>query len=182
MKKIAIIGAGFSGMMTAYHLIKKTSKPLAIKLINPANTRNEGVAYSAFSNVHILNVPTEKMGALADNHEHFLDWVMQLSEYKFLDRALVGKSFLSRKLYGQYLQELWNDAKLTASAKKIELHEINDTAIDLEQILDGFEIQLACGGIVTTDCCVLATGNQLPANPKIKNTAFFENQQYFQNP
>lgn len=61
MKKIAIIGGGFTGTMTAVQLIRQSKTPIDIILMEKANQLSTGVAYSTYSNKHLLNVVTKKM-------------------------------------------------------------------------------------------------------------------------
>ena len=46
LRKIGIIGGGFSGTLTAVHLIEKTVKPIEIFIINKKSTVTKGVAYT----------------------------------------------------------------------------------------------------------------------------------------
>ena len=45
MKKVAIIGGGFSGTMAAVNLARLSSGPLCIQLINDKYTLGRGVTY-----------------------------------------------------------------------------------------------------------------------------------------
>jgi uncharacterized NAD(P)/FAD-binding protein YdhS len=82
MKKIGIIGGGFTGTMITVQLIDKSTEQCEIILINERETLNKGIAYNPYSDKHLLNVITGKMSAYPDNPDHFLDWVMQKDEFK----------------------------------------------------------------------------------------------------
>ncbi len=69
MKTIGIIGAGFTGTMTAVHLISKSTEPCEIYLINERETLNKGIAYNPYSSKHLLNVVAAKMSAFPSRLE-----------------------------------------------------------------------------------------------------------------
>ena len=182
LKKIGIIGGGFSGTITAVNLIDKSQKPLEIFLINKKSNLTKGVAYNTYTEKHLLNVIAGKMSAHNKIPNHFLDWVMLQAEFKNKDREIITASFLSRSLYSEYLAELWKQGIITALGKGIKITLIDSKAIDLELEKNKANILLENGQSIAVDDCVIATGNNLPRNPKIKNTDFYTNANYFQNP
>lgn len=181
MKKIGIIGGGFSGIMTAYHLINNTITSLEITIIDSTQSIGKGIAYTPYSKKHLLNVSSEKMSALPNSPNHFLEWVMTRDEYCSEDPKIISKSFLPRYLYGEYLTDIWLDTIKVAILKKIKLNIINDHVIDLSSSDTGVKLKLTDKNI---DCneCIIATGNQIPRNPQIKNLNYFKSPTYFQNP
>lgn len=182
MKKTVIIGGGFTGTMTAVQLIKKSTAPCGITIINERETFNKGVAYNPYSDKHILNVITGKMSAYPDNPDHFLDWVMTRPDFQDRDKTLIANSFLPRKLYGEYLTEIWADTVKTAETKGIEVNVIDSFVIDLDVNENSVSLWLEDDSKLIFDTCIIATGNQIPRNPAIKNHSFYESKKYFQNP
>ena len=182
MRKIGIIGVGFTGTMTAVHLINKASWPFEIILINERQSLNRGIAYNPYSNKHLLNVPAGKMSAYVDKPDHFLDWALQQNAIEEKDRNLVANSFLPRKLYGDYLCEIWEEAKKSAASKNITLTTINSFVVDLDVLENSVSLLLHNSMELQLDECVIATGNQIPRNPKIPNMDFYNSENYFQNP
>lgn len=181
MKRIGIIGSGFSGSLTAIQLLHK-SAACEIILINERETFNKGFAYNPYSDKQLLNVITGKMSAFADQPNHFLDWVMQQTEFKDRDRTLIANSFLSRKLYGDYLVDVWNKNLPLAAEKGIKITIIDQFVVDLAIEPTGVKMVLDNDESIHVDQCVIATGNQVPRNPSIKNESFYPNNNYFQNP
>jgi uncharacterized NAD(P)/FAD-binding protein YdhS len=181
MKRIGIIGGGFSGSLTAIQLIQK-SDACEIIVINERETFNKGFAYNPYSDKQLLNVITGKMSAFADQPDHFLDWVMQQTEFKDRDRTLIANSFLSRKLYGDYLVNVWNNNYPLAEEKGIKITLLNQFVVDIEIKAASVSLFLDNGETILVDQCVIATGNQVPRNPSIKNETFYPNNSYFQNP
>jgi uncharacterized NAD(P)/FAD-binding protein YdhS len=181
MKRIGIIGGGFSGSLTAIQLIHK-SDACEIILINKQETFNKGFAYNPYSDKQLLNVIAAKMSAFAEQPDHFLDWVMEQNEFKNRDRTLIANSFLSRKLYGAYLVDVWNQNYPLAAEKGIKVRLLNQFVVDINIETNSVSLFLDNGETILVDQCVIATGNQVPRNPSIKNETFYPNNNYFQNP
>ena len=183
MAKIAIIGGGFTGTMTAVHLIHQASSPIHIFLITEKETLAKGVAYNPYSPKHLLNVVAGKMSAFPNLPHDFVDWLVSKTEFSKKDRVLISQSFLSRKLYGEYLEYVWTEAKRHATAKAIKISIIEDSVVDL-MLCDNkqSELELGSGEKLAFDYGVIATGNHTPRNPHIKNMDFYHSRNYFQNP
>src|SRR5690349_19191159 len=109
-KTIAIIGGGFSGTMTAVHLLKQNKIPLHIILINSNYPLAKGIAYSSYSNKHLLNVPVKKMSAFPDKPDDFLNWIKTHDNYGALDQNELPDMFLPRNIYGHYLKDTFENA------------------------------------------------------------------------
>ncbi|MDT8411746.1 MAG: FAD/NAD(P)-binding protein [Vicingaceae bacterium] len=181
MNKTGIIGAGFSGIMTAVQLINKSTKPCEILLIEKDKNIG-GAAYNPYSDKHLLNVSTNKMSAFPDNPDHFLGWVMQQDEFIEKDKTLIANAYLPRKLYGEYLKEIWKEAKKLAEEKAIKISFINAAISELDLIENSIALLLENGTKLIVDQCVIATGNHIPRNRKIENMDFYQSPNYFQNP
>lgn len=172
MKTIAIIGGGWSGILTAIQLLEK-SKDISIKIINSEQLLGLGIAYSTSDESHLLNVPAGKMSAFPDNPKHFTDWLIK----KGYPEKEIEKQFLPRLVYGKYIQEFIDSIKQNA---QVEI--INARAIDIHKESINYSIQLNNENSVSTDKIVLALGNFLPATPKSASLDFFESPNYFKNP
>ena len=107
---------------------------------------------------------------------------MQQTEFKERDRTLIANSFLSRKLYGDYLVHVWNNNYPLAAEKGISIKILDQFVVDLEIEPTRVTMVLDNGESIHVDQCVIATGNQVPRNPSIKNESFYPNKNYFQNP
>jgi len=182
MKRIGIIGAGFSGTMTAVNLIENSNEIIEILLFEKENPIGKGIAYSPYSKKQLLNVPTSKMSAFKDLPDHFFNWVKSLEEYKNVDESILAGAFLPRHLYGQYLEFVWNEALANAKAKSIKVRILRSNIIDLERKSAEIELIGDKNDRFLVDYCVLATGNLVPRNQTIKNMDFYSNSNYFQNP
>lgn len=182
MKKIAIIGGGFTGTMAAVQLIEHAVGPIEIILINEKGSFNRGIAYNPYSEKHLLNVIAGKMSAYPDQPSHFLDWVMEQPQFISKDRTLISNAFLPRTIYGDYLVAIWQKALDIAASKNIKIQVIHDSVTDLRPCDSTVTITLYSNGTLEADDCVISAGNNIPRNPKIKNSSFYNSKNYFQNP
>ncbi len=181
MKTIGIIGAGFSGTLTAIQLIKQATNQLQITLFDHSESSITGIAYRPYSSKHLLNVISSKMSAFPNQPDHFLNWVMRHPNYQKTDRSLIAQAFLPRALYGDYLIDCWNTAQLEAADKKISIEIVHEEVIDINRNGKHMLLQTKQNEF-SFDHCVLATGNNLPRNPNIANPSFYYSSNYFQNP
>jgi uncharacterized NAD(P)/FAD-binding protein YdhS len=182
MNKIGIIGGGFTGTMTAVQLVKKSTASLEIILINEKGTLNRGIAYHPYSDKHLLNVSAGKMSAFPNEPDHFLNWAIKQPDFTEKDKTLIANSFLPRKLYGDYLCEIWKEYQEIATQKNITLTVVEQLVSHLDVTKNNVGITLESGEKISVAECVIASGNHLPGNPTIKNIAFFKSPNYFQNP
>ena len=73
---IVIIGGGFSGTLTAVHLLKRGFGAAGrLILVNRSGAMARGVAYGTTSDVHVLNVPAGRMSAFDDDPDSFVRFV-----------------------------------------------------------------------------------------------------------
>lgn len=182
MKRIGIIGSGFTGTMTAVQLIKNAAGPVQIFLINERETLGKGIAYNPYSEQHILNVVTARMSAYPDKPDHFLDWVMDHPQFADKDRTLIANSYISRKLYGEYLTGILRYSLSTAAARGLDVRVFENFVVDLD--VDDSKVQLLLDddNRLEVDYCVIATGNQMPGNPTVTDPEVFQSPNYFRNP
>src|SRR5690606_38693855 len=182
MRHIGIIGAGFSGTMVAVNLICQITEPWEISMFDSRAHFNKGIAYSAYSDTHLLNVPCAKMSAFSDRPSHFLDWVLSLPTYWDKDANQIEASFLPRKLYGSYLESICENALTTAASKHIKVNIINSVVTHLNVSETGAALDLDNGNVSNVHYAIIATGNHTPRHPSIENMAFYERETYDQNP
>ena len=159
--RVAIIGGGFSGAMTAVNLARLAKRPLRITIINGQRPLGRGVAYGTRRMEHLLNVAARNMSAFPDLPDHFLQWLRTRSEFDNMPDRDLREKFIPRMLYGDYLRSLVHhhlqgaDGMTTITAEFVE-----GEATDIEP--DG-TILLAGGARIAADRIVLACGNEAPA-------------------
>ena len=154
MMRVAIVGGGAAGVLTAVHL--RRSKPDAqITLIDASGRPGTGAAYGTHDPTHLLNVPAPRMSAWPDEPDHFTRWLDQ--------RAVTpAESFAPRLAYGRYLQD-----QLVEADVRIE-------SAEAVQLTPGTPIRLALndGRELSADAVVLASGRPPSGMPDSLERAF----------
>lgn len=149
---VLIVGGGASGVLAAAHLLR--SDPQArVTLVEPRDRIGLGLAYSTPDQNHLLNVRAGNMSALADDPRHFLDWLGT----KGHDAA--PDSFVSRRIYGEYLADLLSVWRRGRPARFRRAHGIctglTEGPLGIVATFDDGTVQLA-------DHAILATGHSQP--------------------
>jgi uncharacterized NAD(P)/FAD-binding protein YdhS len=169
-RPIAVIGAGFSGTIAALHLLRRLPADQPVLLCERAPEFARGVAYATGDADHLLNVRATNMSALADEPQHFSDWLKRRpggSEGLYETSAGL---FASRGLYGQYLRSIL-DFAMRETAGHAQLRLMPDDVTDvLPSPQGGFELLFAGGNRLDVAGIVLAVGNLPPeesADPRI---------------
>lgn len=149
--RVAIIGGGASGVLTAVNLLTaRGSAGLAITIHEATGIVGRGVAYGTSDPRHLLNVRARHMSAWPDVPSDLLEWAARTG------RDADPQAFLPRADYAAYLQDTLAsvaDHRLTVRAGRV------DDVVPLAG--GGYEIH-ADGTRSTADSVVLAYGNQEP--------------------
>lgn len=178
---IAIVGGGFSGTLTAVHLLRgEWPGGLHVVLVNRSGPLARGVAYGTRSALHVLNVPAARMSAFPNDEEDFLRFA------RTADPSVTGGDFVPRALYGDYLERVLRDAVAAAPAGTRFTHRVA-TAVDVRVGADG-GAELVLEGddgppVLAADQVVLAAGSYSPADPTVPDAAFFaDDPRYVRDP
>lgn len=178
---VAIIGGGFAGAMNAVHLLSQNKKAVHIILINSKYPLSKGIAYSSYSNKHLLNVAAKNMSAFPDKPNHFISWIKNHDNYGALDQLELPNMYLPRNIYGHYLKDVFDNA-IRKKPDNVSIEFIHDEAIDMEIINGEAKISFSVSPPVTASKVVLAMGNQMPRTPKFNNDTFHASKRYYANP
>ncbi len=150
---IAVIGAGFSGLLTAVHLLRRIPDA-SVWLIERSPRFGEGAAYSTRESEHVLNVRLGNMSAFPDDPDHLLRWLAGQRQWS------AQGAFITRGDYGRYLRGILAEA-LAGHGPKLKL--VHDDAIGLYRETTGWRVALASGDALAVHVAVLALGNLEPA-------------------
>jgi uncharacterized NAD(P)/FAD-binding protein YdhS/predicted metal-dependent enzyme (double-stranded beta helix superfamily) len=163
---IAIVGGGFSGLMTLANLIRfgnEAARPLHFILIDRQTSIGDGVAYRTTNARHLLNVPARRMSAWPDMPEDFVTFAQS-------NDPLVGPDdFLPRKIYGHYLRKTVSDFA-EATREHLSAEVMHDEVTHLAPFSSsGWSVKTASGRSIQADLAILAVGH-LPPNDPLANT------------
>lgn len=152
--RVAIVGAGFSGSMVATHLLRQ-DQHVHLDMVD-LRIPGRGLAYSTVWDEHLLNVRAGRMSAFGSDPEHFLEWLRKNGRPE-----ATSDSFVPRKVFGSYLQDILQSAIHAAPAKYRFRHH-GSRVVQLSH--DGLKarVLLASGERITADQVVLALGNPAP--------------------
>ncbi len=158
-RRIAIIGAGFSGAAVAAQLLRRRGGLAPqIVLIERGRRFGPGLAYGAFERGHLLNVRASNMSAFADQPEHFAHW------FNRRERGQQPSAFAPRPRYGAYLEDVLDSAGGRAWGR---LKRVRGEAIACRRVEDGWEIDLRAREALAVDAVVLAIGNGASVTPPV---------------
>lgn len=149
---IAIVGGGASGVLLAAQLVRKSR--LRVALIERDAHPGLGVAYSTHCLGHLLNVRASDMTALADEPDHFVQWLARDG------RGFGPTDFVPRAIYGQYLQDLLADAVRRSDGR---LQVIGGNVVAIRHEKDGVELHIEDHAPLRARKAVLATGHRPPS-------------------
>jgi uncharacterized NAD(P)/FAD-binding protein YdhS len=150
--RIAIIGGGASGALTALHLARALPAGTAeIIVIEPAEEIGRGLAYSTDDPGHLLNVRAANMSAFADQPDHLFRWLQTKGP---CDARLTPLCFISRSMYGAYVADL-----VRALSAPGGMRHVRERCVDLVETGNSVVLTLETGSSIVADIAILATGN-----------------------
>jgi uncharacterized NAD(P)/FAD-binding protein YdhS len=150
---IVIVGGGASGVLLAAHLLEMPQPNLRVTLIEKRSSFGQGVAYSTPLPDHVLNVSALRMGAYADDPEHFWRWLKEDGQAKDDNPG----AFVPRSIYGRYLADLLQDLR-SREENSGRLHLIHEECLSVTPTAAGVEVRLANGTSVVGHLAILAVG------------------------
>ncbi|WP_083274954.1 FAD/NAD(P)-binding protein [Novosphingobium resinovorum] len=164
MRRMIIVGGGFSAATLAVQVLRTTDVPVAITVIEPREVIGAGLAYSTMDPDHRLNGPLE--GHMIDPAcpDELLQWC--LAE-RILDRdpdclGPAGHAFLRRGDLGSFFS--YTVSKQAREAKcGSTLRHVRDVAISVTCANEIYQVETKEHGVLTAELLVIATGNPEPS-------------------
>jgi uncharacterized NAD(P)/FAD-binding protein YdhS len=171
---VAVIGAGFSGVLTALRLLLSPDGPRVV-LIERGPRFGRGAVYDTGNPRHLLNVRATNMSAFVEQPSHFLDWLGASNI------AAPNQVFVTRDRYGEYLQSLLRRATGDGRATgRLSLE--HDEVRSMVRRGEGWRLTLAVGRTLTADAVVLAVGSLPPLAPQGLDPALIDTVHYAPDP
>lgn len=170
---IAIVGAGFSGTMTAIHLRHVLPPDHVVYLFDRSGRFARGPAYAPSEAGHLLNVRAVNMSAFPADPGHFDRWLGERRQPNQVSAEVQESdagTFATRRIYGRYLRALLYQ-EITESGGRVRLAA--DEVAALEQSDGGWRLSCTSGRQVAAACVVLAAGN-LRSEQKSDGVVFYD--------
>lgn len=164
--RVAVIGAGFSGTITALHLLRTLPVDAGVLLTERAPSFAAGTAYGTPHPDHLLNVRAANMSAFGDRPDSFDAWLHScaIDDTVRVHLTEVG-AFASRALYGRYLASMLGQS-LAGAAGATRLSLVRDEVIDVaREPAGGYVLHFAGGDTHSVAQVILAVGN-LPSGDR----------------
>ena len=168
--RVAIVGGGASGTLTAMQLLHSAASRgagLGITLVDEHARHGLGAAYSTRHDSHLLNAMAGQMSASPDDPGHLVRWANTAGRgfLSAADPPVTDTTFLPRPVYGRYLIDVLAAAErqagpasqLTRRTGEVVAIRRNDTGPAMRVVL--------ADGELAADVVVLAVGNAPAALP-----------------
>ncbi|MFN3525454.1 MAG: FAD/NAD(P)-binding protein [Paracoccus sp. (in: a-proteobacteria)] len=159
MSVVAIIGGGFTGALTAWHLARH-APDAQIVVIEPRDKLGAGLAYSTADPSHRINVPASRMTMRTDIRDGLHRWIeaeaIPLSEGSVTPE---GALFPQRGIVADYVAQA-----LAPDLAQGRIRHLRTRATGLSHS-DRFRITLEDGTALRADHVVIATSHPPPALP-----------------
>ena len=177
MRRIAIIGFGFSGLMVTANLVRRATMPLTLYIVAP-DLDGLGVAYGTTNPEHLLNVVAARMSAFHDVPDDFVTWLggadaARAKQTLKLSTNYAANDYVPRALYGAYLTHIWRETQALAAEKKLELKLVPSMAVAVQR--QPFAVLTERGDALEVDSIVLASGNENKPISVPSSTAIVQN-------
>jgi uncharacterized NAD(P)/FAD-binding protein YdhS len=169
---VLVVGAGFSGLLTALHLLS-SSERLTVTLVERRSAFALGAAYDTGNADHLLNVRLENMSAFPGDPGHLSRWLAEQSSWES------SGAFITRGTYGRYLRSLLTEALSTRGDRLTLAH---GEVIDLDRVDGRWRASVRGARSIDADVVVLALGNQEPHRPAGIDEAVLASGRYVPDP
>ena len=166
MKRVVIVGGGFSGSSVAVQLVRRSATALDITVIEPREHIGGGLAYSSDEPDHRINGQPGMHSLDPADPGMFARWCDANGALAADPEARLpnNTTFMRRSVFRRFLQEAVAEHATWPSGSAIR--HLRDRAIDVAPRGSALAVATAGGGAVDCDMLVLAPGHtraRLPA-------------------
>jgi uncharacterized NAD(P)/FAD-binding protein YdhS len=166
---ISVVGGGASGVILTSQLLEKfaqtSGQRLRIVLIEKSGRFGPGLAYSTPLTSHLINMRAHTMGAKKGDPGHFSQWMTRNEatlRKEFPGFSAAGNDYPPRRIFGRYLEDLFQETLEKASRSSIEIQPLQGEVLDLIEKGAWKALVLRDGTVIPSDVIVLAPGNFPP--------------------
>ncbi|PZM12842.1 FAD/NAD(P)-binding protein [Rhizobium tubonense] len=171
MPRIAVIGRGFSGMMTAIALMKTVRTPFHLQLFDPNSTVSGGQALASGHSSEILNSRVRDLSVSSGDADDFNDWLCANAAFRTaVPAAIPGfqQIFVPKSIFSDYVYERFSEA--LAARRDITVQVSNEPVLGVRRSHGSrFLVESASASNPLFDTVILATGYGI-GNPQLQAT------------
>lgn len=168
MRRVAIVGGGFTGAAVAIRLSRAAGQPLEIAIIEPRQMLGAGLAYDSEDPDHRVNGSAELLVLFPDDFRAFARWFDESGGPSRDPQALwreTGVTYVRRSEIARWMRELLH-AEITRTDSRVRIHHYRDRATRIDRSGAGWRLHLADGADLAAETVVLALAGQTPALPR----------------
>ena len=181
----AVVGGGSVAASFLHHLVQALaaqggSPALTVRVFEPRAALGRGGAYADDLPSNLLNVTVAGMSVAGDDKPHFQRWLSSQQLHTFAGRAMGGNSFVSRALFGRYLEAVCEDTRQRARELGVGIEHLSEAVTAIVPGPDGGLLLGTAGGTQhPVQRVVLALGNlDSRAFPALEGRPGFANSPY----
>lgn len=164
--RIAVIGRGFSGMMTAIALMKTMRTPFHLQLFDPNSSVSGGQALASGHSSEILNSRVRDLSVSAGDPDDFNDWLCSNAAFRSaVPAAIPGflQIFVPKSIFSDYVYQRFSEA--LSSRRDITVQVSSETVTGIRRGRgDRFLVESAGAPNPLFDMVMLATGYGVSAD------------------
>jgi uncharacterized NAD(P)/FAD-binding protein YdhS len=162
--RIAIVGRGFSGMMTAIALMKTVHTPFHLQLFDPNSSVSGGQALSSARASTILNTRVRDLSVSLGDMDDFNVWLCSNAEFRAaVPAAIPGfrQIFVPKEIFSDYVYQRFSEA--LSARKDITVQVCHEPVVAIRKSHGNrFLLESANPANPLFDTVILATGYGLP--------------------
>jgi uncharacterized NAD(P)/FAD-binding protein YdhS len=165
--RIAVVGRGFSGMMTAIALMKSVRTPFHLQLFDPNSSVSGGQALASGRTSDILNSRVRDLSVSAGDPDDFNDWLCSNTDFRAAVTAAIPgflQIFVPKSIFSDYVYQRFSEALASRHDISVQVSNEAVTAISRNQ---GNRFLLESEGAAARlfDIVILSTGYGLDKSP-----------------
>jgi uncharacterized NAD(P)/FAD-binding protein YdhS len=169
---IGVIGGGSVAVSWLHHFVealagKRGNAPwdLRVLVFEPRDAVGGGSAYQSDLESNLLNISVGAMSVAGDDRAHFKRWLQRHDIAMFRDRPIEDESYVSRPLFGRYLESVYATTVEAARACGITVEHVQRAVHALRRHRDGHcSVVTSDGESYAVRHVVLSIGNLDPVS------------------